>query len=84
MSYDNQIGENAIILFLFSDINGRVVSASGPIATQGIGSVASAIFCNAVQPGTYKVYWRAYRASDSKLANEIAWSKSEETQNIVC
>jgi len=84
LSYDNQIGENVRVLFLFTDSKGKVVSAAAPIANQGSGSIASAFFCSTVQPGTYEAQWRAYRVSDERLTNIIAWPKLNEIQSIVC
>jgi PKD repeat protein len=83
LSYYNQLGEDATVLFLFADSKGKVVKAIMATAPIGSGTVKVQFYCSLVQPGTYRVPWRAYRASDSELANEIAWSKSE-TQQIYC
>ena len=84
INYNNYLGENAIVVFLFTNERYEVVSSSTSIANQGSGSTYGLLYCSSVKPGKYLVFWKAYRESDSKLANEVAWSKSYEVQTIIC
>ena len=85
LDYENNVGERIIVLFLFKDNEtGKIVSAPASFASEGTGTAASMLYCNSVNPGDYKVSWRAHLESDSKLKNPIAWSKSTEIKTIKC
>jgi len=81
--YTNGLGENAIVVFYYSDSgSGEVKSAPAPEVGEGSGTASSLLICSSVGSGTYYVDWEVYRASDSSLSDEITWSTSYKT--IVC
>ncbi|MEM2045421.1 MAG: PKD domain-containing protein [Candidatus Bathyarchaeia archaeon] len=82
--YNNWLGEDAMVLFLFVDGTGRVVKSSVTRAPQGSSAVGIIFLCSLVQPGTYKVYWKAYKESDKSLSQPVAWAKSYEVQTLTC
>ena len=84
LDYNNQLGENAVIIFFFVDEKNSLVNSPVYFANQGTGSGIGLLYCKYVNTGKYYVLWRAYRESDKTLSNEVAWSKSYEVQNIVC
>ncbi|MEM5779374.1 MAG: hypothetical protein QXJ96_03075, partial [Candidatus Aenigmatarchaeota archaeon] len=84
INYDNQLGENANVVFLFIDEKGKVILISLSTAQIEEGTTSSLLFCDLVSLGTYRVYWKAYRESDSLFANPVAWAKSYEMQSIRC
>ena len=83
-NYVNNLGENAVIVFLFTNPNGDVVQSPAPIASQGSGTASSLLYCSSVSSGRYYVAWKAYRMSDISLTNAVNWSKSNERQVINC
>jgi len=82
--YTNNLGEDAVVVFLYTDSTGKVVSAPEVSAPQGSGTASSRFYCDSVDPGTYQVSWRAYKESDTTLSDPVAWSKSYEVQHIEC
>ena len=81
--YVNTFNESAIVLFLFTNYEGSVISTSIPIANQGISQVGALVLCEQLS-GTVRASWRVYRMSDITLANPLVWSKSTERQTIIC
>ena len=84
ISYGNYLNESAIIVFLFSDSAGNVVSNSAPVANQGVSQTGTVYFCTASSPQNVWVSWKAFRQSDITLTNAITWSGSTERQLIAC
>lgn len=84
VNYNNNLGQNAVVLFIYTDSNGNVVSAPAPVAQSGSGTASSAFFCNSYPTGTYNVAWKAFAQSDTNLQNPVAWSLSTERQTITC
>jgi hypothetical protein len=80
--YNNNLGENAVVVFLFADSRGKVVSVPAPIVGTNSGTASVVLYCSSVTAGTYSVKWRAYRQSDTLLLNSVAWSPS--SQSIIC
>ena len=83
IDYNNQLGEEAIIVFLFLN-NQKVVSASISILNQGQGTIYFNFYCSTFGQGDYKVSWRVYRGSDEDLSDPLIWVKSNEFQEIKC
>ncbi|MCK4491147.1 MAG: hypothetical protein KAU03_00885 [Candidatus Altiarchaeales archaeon] len=85
LNYENNAGEEIIVLLLFKSAKtGKIVSTGALIVPEGTGTVVSILLCNSVDPGKYNALWRAYKESDSKLTDPLAWSKSTEVKDITC
>jgi len=84
INYNNNLGENAVLVFLYTNNQGKVVSAGSPSVAPGSGSTATNLYCSAFGPGTYSVYWKAYLERDEDLSDTLAMVKSDETQSIEC
>jgi len=84
INYNNNLGENAVILFLFSNSSGNLLSQAASIAQQGSGSLGALFYCSVVPSGAYNVSWKAYKQSDSGLTNPVAFSSTTSTQYISC
>jgi hypothetical protein len=84
IDYNNNLGERAVVIFLFVNERGEVSLSSTSVVNQGSGSTYGLLYCNYVKPGKYLVFWKAYRESDITLSKEVAWSKTHEVQTIIC
>lgn len=84
ITYSNNLGENAVVIFLVSNKDGDVVSSTSPVATQAATNIGTTFQCSSLTSGTYYVYWTAYKQSDTSYSNPVAFSKSTERQVIVC
>jgi len=90
LDFDNTLNQNAIVLFLFSDINGNIVGSSIPITSLGYSRVDALFVCGQTQgnvmqtQGNVLVSWKMYGQSDTSLSNPLMWSKSDEIQLINC
>jgi hypothetical protein len=82
--YSNSLGEKAVIVFLYADSNGNIVSSPAPVVEQGSGSTGSMFYCSSFPSGSYFVTWKAYKLSDSSLSDPVKWSKANERQTITC
>ena len=84
ISYTNNLGEKAQVVFLYTDEEGKVVSPPIPFAPEGSGAVGSAFYCTAFPAGNYIVSWRVYGVSDTSLSNPKAWCESTDYKQITC
>jgi len=84
--YNNTLNSNAKVLFLFSDDRDAVISSVGPaIAGQGSGSLDAIFSCTGLpKEPIYYASWNAYLDADTRLANPIAYSKSNEVVPLRC
>jgi predicted GH43/DUF377 family glycosyl hydrolase len=82
-NYTNTLNESAVVVFIFVDSYGNVISNSIPLASQGISQIGALLQCTQFS-GKATVSWKVYRQSDLLLANPITWSKDSERQTIVC
>ncbi len=82
--YDNQLGEDAVLVTLYTNSQGRVVNAPSPSVGTGSGEMSSNFYCSGFESGTYQVSWRVYRETDQTLSDPIAWCKSDEVQEVNC
>jgi len=84
ISYENHLGENANVMFLFADTEGAVVSATVVFAPEGLGYVSTDFHCSSVDPGPYRASWWAYRESDTDFSDIVAYSPPGERQDFEC
>jgi hypothetical protein len=84
LSYTNNLGENAFVVFEFINNNYQIVSNPTVIAYQGTGSVNTLFNCNSFPTGNYSVVWWAYRLSDVNYINPVARSYTYQWQHIAC
>jgi len=84
IDYNNNLGEDAVVVFLFTNNLGKVISAPAPVVKEGSGIIKSNFYCSTFGSGTYQVSWRVYRRSDNTLANHVVWSKSSEIIELSC
>ena len=76
IDYNNQLEEKAVLTILYTNTQGKVISAPAPIVDEGTGEISTNFYCNVFEAGTYRVSWIAYRKSDSILNDPVAWSSS--------
>ena len=85
LDYNNQLGEKAVVLFLFKKCaTGKVTDHALPEVDLGTGTVHTEFDCSSSEPGTYCISWKAFRKSDVNLENAVAWSLSYEEQVVSC
>lgn len=84
LNYNNNLGENGILIFLFTDSNGNIIEAPAPTVNQGSGNTAVTFYCSVHPSGDYFVFWNAYRKSDASLSNRVVWSTTNERQKVTC
>jgi hypothetical protein len=85
LNYTNNLGEDAVVVFLFvSNTTSNVVASSTVQAPMGGGIVGTLFYCSNYPADQYNVVWRAFRKSDTSLTNPVASSNSKETQTFSC
>jgi len=82
LSYNNNLGENAIIVFIVSDSQGNTIFSVGYTTGSGSGLAQVNYFC--INAGNYYMSWEAYRTSDLELANPVAFSNPSQKQLMAC
>jgi hypothetical protein len=82
LSVDNNLGENARIVFIFTNSQGLVVATATATATLGTTQLDGIFYCS--EAGDYSGSWFAYRTSDATLSNSVAWSLSTQIKQLAC
>jgi len=82
LSVDNNLGENARIVFIFTNSQGLVVATATATATLGTTQLDGIFYCS--EAGDYSASWFAYRTSDATLSNSVAWSLSTQIKQLTC
>ena len=85
LSYQNDLGEQALIVFIFKKAStGEVIGKARPYANEGSGQAGALFECPLGEPGTYRLSWKAYKGSDVQEQNPVAWCKPDDEINIGC
>jgi predicted GH43/DUF377 family glycosyl hydrolase len=83
INYSSTLNESAMVLFLFVNQTGDVISTSVPVANPGILQSGMIALCDQLY-GDFKISYRVYRQSDINMTTPIEWSKSSERQTVSC
>jgi len=84
LSFNNDLNENATVLFIVTNEQGLVVDYFNKTVSKGLGSISKLVNCASLGVGNYTVSWEAYLESDKKLLNIKAWSKPNEWKKVSC
>jgi len=85
LSYDNDLNESAWIRFTFKKAStGEIIGQARPYANEGSGGAGALFECPPDAPGTYRLSWKVYRASDIHEQNPVAWCESSEELEVSC
>ena len=84
LSFNNDLNENATVLFIVTNEQGLVVDYFNKTVSMGMGSLSKLVNCTSLGVGNYTISWEAYLESDNKLLNAKAWSKPDEWKKVKC
>ena len=83
LTYDNELGENAVIVFGASDSSGNPIYDIPYTVPTGSATVTNInYFCR--NGGTYYMSYEVYRLSDTNLEHVVAFSSPSQRQLIAC
>jgi cobalamin biosynthesis Mg chelatase CobN len=83
ITYDNELGENAVIVFGVSDSSGNpIYDIPYTVPTGSATATNINYFC--INGGTYYMSYEVYRLSDTDLEHAVAFSSPSQRQLIAC
>lgn len=84
LNYNNGLENSAIIVVLFTNFDGDVVTNAVMYAQQGTNTNGALFYCSSFPAGTYYASWKVYNSGDNDFTDATAWSAVSDRQQFIC